>query len=161
VWLREGLEHRKWDRIERSQRAALGDAYRRHRTLTEDERRAIVASVAGFLELASQHGVRALLVVPAHRTSEAQLGLFYGSWPRVDVSWLESARRGVEPDLRRLAAGSGARVFDLAEGIAGHEDEWMVDFYHFSDTGAERVGELVADELAALLGSKGVGAAGR
>jgi hypothetical protein len=161
AWLLDRLERRKWERFEQSQRALLGDDFQRERTLTAGEREVITGALDGFLALADEHGVRAVLLIPVHHPDPEQRGLFLAAWPRVDPRWLDEARRGLLPELRQLAARRGARVLDLPAALAGDERATMVDFFHFSERGAERIGELVADEVMALLGAGAAAAGGQ
>ncbi len=125
----------------------LGHDFRSLRDLKQVELDAFEADVRRFYEIAVQHGISLIVASPAMWDGDEQLLLFYTSWPYIDESWIQAARRQFPETARRIAGEKGFPFVDLSAAVAGREPVLMKDEVHFSDEGARVVADVLAAEI--------------
>ena len=97
------------------------------------------ANLAGFVDIAADHGGRAVLLTRPHREPEPVLAGRRDNWRSQVPAYNRMARR--------QAGRRGAVLIDVQRRFAGHP-ELFVDECHFNPAGHERMAEILHAQLA-------------
>jgi hypothetical protein len=125
----------------------LGQDFGSRRHVSEAERTAFADDVTEFLGDAEVRGQRVILVAPALLMTGESLLDFIANYPYLSTSWIEEARV-VFPDLTRgLVAGHRTTFVNLDDALGADKQSLMQDLFHFNDSGASRVSEVLATAI--------------
>jgi lysophospholipase L1-like esterase len=110
---------------------------------------ALKFDVEGLSDLTRAAGVQLILVSPAMWFTEENLFEIALSWPYIDEAWWRDAQGLLPSVTKEIAQRRNLPYLDLSEIVRGREEEFMRDFLHFSDRGAEEVARHIANQVIA------------
>lgn len=129
---------------------ALGARYRSFVHVKPFEIDSLKTDLEELSGLTHAAGVQLILVSPAMWFTERNIFWISLSWPYLAESWWRDAQRFLPPAAKEMALRHNLPYLDLSETIRGREEEFMRDFLHFSDRGAEEVARQIMRQVNSL-----------